>query len=175
MIAGARLPANDALSITLGVEEEFFLVDPHSRDLISNPDPAIFETCRAARGPHNVAHEFLRSQLETSTRVCGSVAEVRAALNETRAIVVDAAERHGARAMAASMHPFADWRAQAPTAKQRYERFAITYQESVRRLIVGGMHVHAGFGDADSRIRVMTAMRRYLPALLPSLMNSSAR
>ena len=134
------MPATDALSITLGVEEEFFLVDPDSRDLIS-PDPSIFETCREARGPHNVAHEFLRSQLETSTRVCASVAQVRAALNETRAIVVDAAERHGARAMAASMHPFADWRAQAPTAKERYERFAITYQESVRRLIGGGRPV----------------------------------
>ena len=153
------------MPITLGVEEEFFLVDPESRDLIADPDPAIFEACAAARGPHNVVHEFLRSQIETSTRVCTSVADVREALIETRSIVIDAAERHGARAVAASMHPFADWREQAPTAKERYERFAMTYQEAVRRLTVGGMHIHAGFGTPDSRIRVMTAMRRHLPVL----------
>ena len=157
--------STDGLSITLGVEEEFFLVDPDSRDLIADPDPAIFEACAAARGPHNVVHEFLRSQIETSTRICRSIAEVRSALTETRSIVVDAAQRHGARAMAASMHPFADWREQAPTAKERYERFAITFQEVVRRLTVGGMHIHAGFGTPDSRVRVMTAMRRHLPAL----------
>ena len=52
-----------------------------------------------------------------------------------------------------------------PTPKDRYERFATTYQETVQRLVVGGMHVHAGFGDADSRIRVMTALRRHLPVL----------
>ncbi|MCY3814022.1 MAG: carboxylate-amine ligase [Gammaproteobacteria bacterium] len=158
------MPTDD-VPITLGVEEEFFLVDPESRDLIADPDPAIFEACAAARGPHNVVHEFLRSQIETSTRVCTSIADVRDALIETRSIVIDAAERHGARAMAASMHPFADWREQAPTAKERYERFAMTYQEAVRRLTVGGMHIHAGFGTPDSRIRVMTALRRHLPAL----------
>ena len=158
------MPTDD-LPITFGVEEEFFLVDPDSRDLIADPDPAIHQACVAAKGAHNVAHEFLRSQIETSTRVCTSVADVRGALVETRGIVVDAAERHGARAMATSMHPFGDWREQAPTAKDRYERFAIRFQETVRRLTVGGMHIHAGFGTPESRIRVMTALRQYLPVL----------
>jgi len=155
----------DDLAITLGVEEEFFLVDPNSRDLIADPDPAILEACAAAAGPHRVTTEFLRSQVETNTRVCASIAELRDALAETRSIVVDAAERHGAWAMATSMHPFADWREQTPTARERYERFAITFQESFLRQVVGGMHVHAGFGTPDSRLRVMTALRRYLPAL----------
>ena len=132
------------IELTLGVEEEFFLVDPRSRDLIVDPDPGIFEACAAARGTHNVAREFLRSQIETSTRVCRSVAEVREALVQTRSIVVEAAERHGARALAMSMHPFADWREQAPTAKERYERFAMTFQDSVRRQLICGMHIHAG-------------------------------
>ena len=97
--------------------------------------------------------------------MCGSVADVREALSETRQLVVEAAEAHGARVMAASTHPFASWREQAPTPGERYRRFASTYQESVRRALVGGMHIHAGFGDEDSRIRVMTALRRYLPFL----------
>ncbi len=162
----------DSLEITLGVEEEFFLVDPESRDLLADPDEGIFEVCEKAGGPHKVVHEFLRSQIETNTRVCGSVAEVRQALRETRRLVIEAAEAHGARIMAASTHPFASWREQAPTPGERYRRFASTYQETVRRTLVGGMHIHAGFGDADSRIRVMTALRRYLP-LLHALSTSS--
>ena len=158
-------PETQDLAITLGVEEEFFLVDPESRDLVADPDEGIFEACERSGGPHKVVHEFLRSQIETNTRVCGSVAEVREALSETRQLVVEAAEAHGARVMAASTHPFASWREQAPTPGERYRRFASTYQESVRRALVGGMHIHAGFGDEDSRIRVMTALRRYLPFL----------
>ena len=158
-------PETQDLAITLGVEEEFFLVDPDSRDLVADPDEGIFEACERSGGPHKVVHEFLRSQIETNTRVCGSVADVREALSETRRLVVEAAEAHGARVMAASTHPFASWREQAPTPGERYRRFASTYQESVRRALVGGMHIHAGFGDEDSRIRVMTALRRYLPFL----------
>ncbi|MDE0389981.1 MAG: carboxylate-amine ligase [Rhodospirillales bacterium] len=158
-------PETQDLAITLGVEEEFFLVDPDSRDLVADPDEGIFEACERSDGPHKVVHEFLRSQIETNTRVCVSVADVREALSETRRLVVEAAEAHGARVMAASTHPFASWREQAPTPGERYRRFASTYQESVRRALVGGMHIHAGFGDEDSRIRVMTALRRYLPFL----------
>ena len=160
------------LAITLGVEEEFFLVDPGSRDLIADPNPAIFDTCEKTCGPHKIVHEFLRSQIETNTRVCESVSELSQALRESRRVVIEAAERHGATVMAASTHPFASWREQAPTPRERYRRFAATFQDNVRRFIVGGMHIHAGFGNADSRIRIMTAIRRYLP-LLHALSTSS--
>ena len=158
--------------ITLGIEEEFFLVDPETRDLLSDPDRRIFEACERNRGPHNAVPEFLRSQIETGTKVCRTVVEAREALRETRRLVIEAAAEYGASVMAASTHPFAAWRAQMVTPKQRYERFVITFQESLRRLVVGGMHIHAGFGDPDSRIRVMTALRRYLP-LLHALSTSS--
>ncbi|MCE2482958.1 MAG: carboxylate-amine ligase, partial [Alphaproteobacteria bacterium] len=94
-------PAGE-VAITLGIEEEFFLVDPDSRDLLADPDESIFESCEKARGPHKVVREFLRSQIETNTRVCESVAALDEALRETRRIVVAAAEAHGAAAMAAS-------------------------------------------------------------------------
>ena len=158
--------------ITLGIEEEFFLVDPETRDLLSDPDRRIFEACDRNRGPHNAVPEFLRSQIETGTKVCRTVGEAREALSETRRLVIEAAAEYGASVMAASTHPFAAWRAQMVTPKQRYERFVVTFQESLRRLVVGGMHIHAGFGDPDSRIRVMTALRRYLP-LLHALSTSS--
>ncbi len=158
--------------VTLGIEEEFFLIDPATRDLLADPDRRIFEACERNRGPHNAVPEFLRSQIETGTKVCRSVAEAREALGETRRLVVEAAAEYGAAVMAASTHPFAAWRAQMVTPRERYERFAVTFQESLRRLVIGGMHVHAGFGDADSRIRVMTALRRHLP-LLHALSTSS--
>ena len=160
------------LSVTLGIEEEFFLVDPETRDLVSDPDPDIFEACARRRGPHRVTHEVIRSQIETSTRVCGSVAEAHEALRETRRLVVESAAQHGVAVMAASSHPFAEWRSQLITPRERYERLAVTFQESMRRMLVAGMHVHAGFGDPDSRIRVMTALRRYLP-LVHALSTSS--
>ena len=160
------------MDITFGIEEEFFLVDRESRDIIADPDPGIFEWCEKNRGPHGFVHEFLRSQIESNTRVCESVADLRGALRETRRTVAEAAGRHGATIIAASTHPFAAWESQMSTPKERYDRLATAFQESARRLLVSGMHIHAGFGDADSRIRVMTAMRRYLP-LLHALSTSS--
>ena len=81
----------DGLKITLGIEEEFFLVDTEIRDLLADPDEGIFETYERGGGPHKVVHEFLRSQIETNMRVCSSVAKVRQALRETRRLVIEAA------------------------------------------------------------------------------------
>ncbi len=103
------------LNITLGVEEEFFLVDPDTRDLESDPNPGIFEACEQNRGPHTVAHEVLRTQIETSTRVCGSVTEACEAVRETRRLVIEAAAEHGVAVLAASTHPFAEWKSQLIT------------------------------------------------------------
>ena len=153
------------LGITLGLEEEFFLVDPESRDLIADPDEKIFEACEARIGPHKVTREALRPQIETNTRVCASVAEAREALRETRRIVIETAEAHGAAVLGSSTHPFAQWRVLSITPKERYARFLMTFQDTIRRMVIGGMHIHAGFGDPESRIRVMTSIRRYLPAI----------
>ena len=152
--------------VTLGIEEELMVVDPASGEVISDPDPAIFEECQRTAGPHRVVNELLRSQIETNSRVCASVAEVRASLEETRGIVTGAARRHGAAVIAASLHPWARWQSQQVTQKSRYQRFEVMYQQSVRQFFVGGMHVHAGFGDPELRIRVMTAVRQYLPIFL---------
>ncbi|MYA90739.1 MAG: carboxylate-amine ligase [Synechococcus sp. SB0669_bin_8] len=164
--------SSDHFPITLGVEEELFLVDPQSGDLWADPDVGIFETCGTTCGPHKVVREFFRCQIETNTRVCHSVAEVRTALQETRRTVVDAAARYGASVMASSTHPFAAWQAQKVTPSERYQRFLANFQDSVRRFVISGMHIHAGFGDPETRIVVMTALRRYLP-LLHALSTSS--
>ena len=151
--------------ITLGIEEEFFLVDPETRDLLADPDTGIFADCEEAARPHRVVREALRAQIETNTKVCGSVAELSEALKETRRVVIATAERYGAAIMASSTHPFASWATTDITPKERYRTISAMLQGLLNRLLIGGMHIHAGFGDADERIQVMTAMRRYLPLL----------
>ncbi len=151
------------MQFTIGVEEEFFLVDPVTRDLISQPTEAIFEACERNAGPHRIVHEFLNTQIETNTKVCTSIAELRDALHETRSIVVNAAHDHNAAVIAASMHPYAKWQEQSPTPKERYEEFELRMQDAIRRMLISGMHIHVGFGDEDQRIRVMSALRNYMP------------
>ena len=152
--------------ITLGIEEELMVVDPASGEVIADPHPAIFEEARQAAGEHRVVYELLRSQMETNSRVCASVAALRTSLEETRGIVIDAARRHGAAVIASSLHPWARWQSQQVTPRRRYREAEITFQQGVRQFFVGGMHIHAGFGDPELRIQVMTALRQYLPTLL---------
>ena len=154
------------MNLTLGIEEELMVVNEETGDVVADPDPAIFETCVRNRGPHQVANELLRSQIETGTRVCTSIAQLRTSLYETRQIVIGGAQEHGAAVIASSTHPFARWQEQQITARRRYEEAEIAFQQGVRRFFVGGMHIHAGFGTPDLRVKVMTAIRPHLPLLL---------
>ena len=169
---GESAVRHEDVPISLGVEEELFLVDPKTRDLVIDPDIGIFETCERNCGPHKVVREFMRSQIEINTRVCHSIAELRTAVCDLRGIITSAADDYGVAAIASSTHPIARWREMEVTPKERYHRFAMTFQEVVRRLAIGGTHIHIGFEDADTRIRVMTAIRQYLP-LLHALSTSS--
>ena len=142
------------------------IVDPTTRDVIVDPDPAIFETARERAAPHRVVNEFLRTQIETNSTVCRSLAELAQSLRETRGAVIEAAHAHDARVIASSTHPWARWEAQQVTEKPRYRRAAATLQDTVRQFFIGGMHIHAGFATADIRIRVMDRLLEYLPLML---------
>ena len=152
--------------ITLGIEEELMIVDPRSRDVVADPDEGIMARAAELAGDHKVVSEFLRSQIETNSRVCGSIEEIEQSLRETRRCAIEAARAHGARVIASSTHPWARWQEQKVTQKERYQRAEIDYQDSVRQFFIGGMHIHAGFGDDDRRIEVMHALRGYLALFL---------
>ena len=152
--------------ITLGIEEELMIVDPRSRDVVSDPDEGIMARAGGRADGHKVVNELLRSQIETNSRVCASVAEIERSLKETRRCAIDAARAHGARIIASSTHPWARWQEQKVTQKERYQRAEIDLQDSVRQFFIGGMHIHAGFGDDDRRIEVMHALRGYLAVFL---------
>ena len=150
---------------TVGIEEEYLLVDRETRDLATEPPESMLTDCQALlRG--QVCAEFLRSQIEVATRVCETVAEARADLSYLRGTVAEIAEKYGFAPIAASTHPFAHWGEQRHTDKDRYNILADDLQGVARRLLIGGMHVHVGIEDDELRIDLMNQVSYFLPHLL---------
>lgn len=150
---------------TLGIEEEYLLVDPKTRDLASDPPETMIREC-AERLEGQVAPEFLRSQIEVETRVCKTIQEARGELSRLRTTVSEVAHKHGLAMIAASTHPFASWGKQKHTDKARYNILARDLQGVARRLLICGMHVHVGISDKDLRIDLMNQVTYFLPHLL---------
>src|SRR5229473_3159335 len=98
-------------SFTIGIEEEYLLVDRTSRALVGDPPPAMMTECES-RLAGQVSPEFLRSQIEVGTRICHSTQEARADLVRLRATVAEVAGRYDMAPIAAASHPFAEWETQ---------------------------------------------------------------
>jgi len=155
---------------TLGVEEEYLLVDRATRDLARDP-PADFvarvENRLAAQGQAGQASpEFLRAQIEVQTRICRTASEARADLARLRRAVADVAGDSGLAPIAASTHPFALWRGAGATDKDRYRALERDLQGVGRRLVICGLHVHVGIEDDELRIDLMNQIGYFLPHLL---------
>jgi glutamate---cysteine ligase / carboxylate-amine ligase len=150
---------------TLGIEEEYFLVDLETRDLAADPPEALMQTCREILGEH-VTPEFRRCQIEVGTAVCGTVAEARGQVALYRRTIAAEAQRHGMGLIAASTHPFADWSTQVTTAKERYTQLQADLRTVAERLLISGMHVHVGVTDEDLRIDLHGQLVYFLPHLL---------
>jgi carboxylate-amine ligase len=150
---------------TIGIEEEYLLVDRETRNLVRDPpDSVMREAVRQLEG--QVGHEFLRSQIEVGTRICSSVQEARGEVARLRRAVAQVAEQHGFAMIAASTHPFAEWGDQLTTDNERYHVLAQDLQTVIRRLVICGMHVHVGIGDNDLRIDLMNQVSYFVPHLL---------
>ncbi len=150
---------------TIGIEEEYLLVDRQSRDLVPDPSASMMRECEQALGDL-VRPEFMKSQIEVGTRVCQSVTEARADLARLRTAVAVVAERYGYAPIAASTHPFAHWQTQQHTDKERYNALARDMQALARRLLICGMHVHVGIDNDEMRIDLMNQATYFLPHLL---------
>jgi carboxylate-amine ligase len=150
---------------TVGIEEEYLLVDPETRDLIRTAPPGLLAECEERIGGQ-VTPEFLQSQIEIGTQPCEGIREACADLARLRHTVGDVAQRHGLAMIASSTHPFADWGEQRQTEKERYQMLARDLQEVVRRLVISGMHVHVEIDDPSLRIDLMSQASYVLPHLL---------
>ena len=160
-----RFMALEDPSFTIGIEEEYLLVDKASRDLVREMPQLLFDAAQQAM-PDKVAREFLKSQIEIGTGVHKTPREAGVELASLRQTVAKLAGEHGLAPIAASTHPFARWSTQEPTERERYQAIARDLAGVGRRLVICGMHVHVGIKDDELRIDLMNQARYFLPHLL---------
>ncbi len=151
-------------AFSIGIEEEYLLVDRDSLALAEAPQ-SMMDAC-SAELQDQVSPEFLNCQIEIGTKVCRDVQEARADLKRLRNCVSREAAKFNLAPIAASCHPFSDWRDQKHTDKQRYNALSNDLAGVVQRMLICGMHVHVGIEDPDRRIDLMNQMSYFLPHLL---------
>jgi len=151
-------------SFTLGVEEEYLLVDRESLDLAAAPD-SLMADCAAELGDQ-VSPEFLQCQIEVGTGVCRTVSEAGTDLARLRSVIATVTAKYGLAPLAVSCHPFADWHKQHFTDKKRYRELERDLGGVARRMLICGMHVHVGIDDDETRIDLMAQFPYFLPHLL---------
>jgi glutamate---cysteine ligase / carboxylate-amine ligase len=157
-------------SFTLGVEEEFQLIDPETRELKSHIQE-LLETA-TDRQRERMKPELHQSIIEIATDICENIAEVRRQVTDVRTQIINLAARGGMRVGAAGTHPFSHWRDQLITPSERYDQIVAELQQVARGNLVFGLHVHVGIEDRELAIQIMNDARYFLPHLLALSTNS---
>ena len=149
---------------TLGIEEEFQIVDPHTRELRSHVSE-ILEEGKMLLG-EQVKPEMIQSMIEVGTGICKDIKEARSDITNLRGIVSGLVRRKGLEIVAAGTHPFSHWQDQKIFENARYELIVEENQMIARSLLTFGLHVHVGVADPDRAIHIMNAVRYMLPHVL---------
>ncbi len=148
---------------TIGVEEEFQIVDPVTGELRSHVSELVAAT---AHLDEQVKPELHQSIVEIGTKICTDVEELRTEMRRTRLELVSAAERVNLAVAAAGTHPFSNWLDQVISPGKRYEKIVEELQQLARSLLIFGMHVHVAVPDRTTMIDLMNMSRYFLPHLL---------
>jgi carboxylate-amine ligase len=151
-------------AFTVGVEEEFQIVDPSTWELRSHVSELLASSAPAF-GDH-IKREMHQSIVEVGTKICGSIEELAGEIIRTRRDLADAAERVGLRIAAAGTHPFSNWMDQVISPGERYQNIVEELQQLARSLLIFGLHVHVAVPDPASMIDLMNEARYFLPHLL---------
>ncbi len=149
---------------TLGIEEEFQIVDPTTRELKSHVSE-ILEEGKLLLG-EKIKPEMIQSMIEVGTGVCANIQEAREDITKLRCIISWLARKKGMEIVAASTHPFSKWSEQEIFDDERYEFLVEELQMVARSLLIFGLHVHVGIVDLDRRVHIMNAARYFLPHVL---------
>ena len=150
-------------SLTLGLEEEYQIIDPETRELKSYISEILGDDRVTIR---ELKPEMHQSIVEIGTQVCRTPAQLREELVRLRRIVIDKTAESGLRIAAAGSHPFSSWLAQDITPLDRYAGVREDLQEVAQQTLVFGMHVHVGIEDREFMIDTMNVVRYFLPHLL---------
>jgi carboxylate-amine ligase len=149
---------------TLGIEEEFQIVDPQTRELRSHVS-AMLEEGKMMLG-EQVKPEMIQAQIEVGTGVCRNILEARNDITRLRSIVSSLARKNGLRIIAASTHPISQWNEQQIYDDPHYNLLVEELQLVARSLLIFGLHVHVGIPDRERQIHIMNAARYFLPHVL---------
>ena len=149
---------------TLGIEEEFQIVDPVTRELRSHVTEFLDEG-RMILG-EQIKPEMIQSMVEVGTGICRNIQEARADISNLRGVISSLAEKNGLRIVAASTHPISRWQDQKIFDDERYELLVQELQTVARSLLIFGLHVHVGIPDRERQIHIMNASRYFLPHIL---------
>jgi carboxylate-amine ligase len=149
---------------TLGIEEEFQIVDPQTRELRSHVSEFL-EEGKMILG-EQIKPEMIQSMIEVGTGVCQNIQEARADITRLRSIISGLAGKTGLAIVAASTHPFSHWQDQKIYDDERYALLVQELQTVARSLLIFGLHVHVGVADLERRIHIMNAARYFLPHVL---------
>jgi len=152
-----------APSLTIGIEEEYQIIDPETRELTSYITEILGEESLLMG---EVKPELHQSIVEVGTRICHTPAEACAELKRLRRMVMDLASRKGLRVAAAGTHPFSCWTKQEITPLERYIGVRQDMQELAQQLLIFGTHVHIGIEDREFLIDAMNVSRYFMPHLL---------
>jgi glutamate---cysteine ligase / carboxylate-amine ligase len=155
---------------TLGVEIELNLVDSRTMALRSAIADVLAAVPRELEG--SIKPELLQCYLEINTGVCDNVDEVRRDLTGKIDVVRAAAARHDLRLYWGATHPFSRWEDQEVTPNDRYHSLIELLQETARRLVTFGLHVHVGVDTGDKAIMICDRIMQHLPILLAISVNS---
>ena len=157
------------IPMTLGIEEEYQIIDPETRDLHSYISEFLSQDERRP-AKLDLKPELMQSQVEVGSHVCRNIKEVRQEVIRLRQAVCMMAKENGLEIAAASTHPFAKWEEQTITEGIRYKELLDDMQRIARGLLIFGMHVHVGFGNdegaRDLMIEIMNQARYFIPHLL---------
>jgi carboxylate-amine ligase len=149
---------------TLGIEEEFQIVDPATRELRSHVTEFLDEG-KMILG-EQIKPEMIQSMIEVGTGICKNIQEARADISNLRGVISSLAEKNGLRIVAASTHPISRWQDQKIFDDERYELLVQELQTVARSLLIFGLHVHVGIPDRERQIHIMNASRYFLPHIL---------
>jgi carboxylate-amine ligase len=150
---------------SIGIEEEFQIVDPSTGDLRAHIQEMLTQAGRHTLGDQ-IKPEMMQSMVETVSKVCATVSEARQEVMKLRRTISDLANRSGLAIVSAGTHPFSHWQSQLITTNERYKMLEEDLQDVVRSILIFGLHVHVGIPGQDQRIEIMNEARYFLPHLL---------
>src|SRR5438874_5723550 len=155
---------------TLGIEEEFAIVDPETRELRSHIQE-ILEGGKVML-KEQIKPEMHQSVVELGTEICQSIVDARTHVIELRSTLAELASRSRLKVASVGTHPFSHWRDQLITQGERYQEIVKDMQQLARANLIFGLHVHVGIPDRHSAIQVMNQARYFLPHIYALSANS---